>query len=233
MPPPAEPGLQERILAVRERIEAAAGRAGRPGAAVRLLAVTKGQPLEVVRAAAQLGLSELGENYVQECGAKSRALEGSVQVSWHLLGHLQRNKARLAAQLFQVVESLDGLELAGRLSALAPLGRPLQVLLEVELTGEPARTGLGEAELFLVAEAADRLPGLRIMGLMTVASRERPEREFSRCRELAGRLEAELGRQLPVLSMGMSSDFEAAIAEGSTEVRIGTLLFGPRSARAG
>ena len=227
MPPPAD--LGGRLLALRGRIAAAAAVVGRTPSEVQLLAVTKGQPLEVVRAAVAAGLNELGENYVQECGEKAAQLGPATGVRWHLIGHLQRNKARRAAQLFQMVESVDSAELAAQLAATVPTpGPPLPVLLEVELTGLPTRSGIRERELLPVAEAVARLPQLRLFGLMTVASQERPEREFSRCRELRDRLQGELGTELPVLSMGMSSDFEAAIREGSTEVRIGTLLLGPR-----
>ncbi len=227
MPPPAD--LAERLLALRERIAQAATSAGRSPGEVQLLAVTKGRPLEVVREAVASGLSELGENYVQECSEKAAQLGPTEGVRWHLIGHLQRNKARRAAQLFQVVESVDSLALARLLAEAVPApGPPLPVLLEVELTGVPTRSGVGEGELSPLAEAVAQLPGLRLSGLMTVASQQQPGREFSRCRELRDRLQAELGVELPVLSMGMSSDFEAAIREGSTEVRIGTLLLGPR-----
>ena len=227
MPPPAD--LEERLLVLRERIAAAAAAVGRNPSEVQLLAVTKGQPLEVVRAAIAAGLDELGENYVQECGEKAAQLGPAAGVRWHLIGHLQRNKARRAAQLFQMAESVDSAELATQLAAAVPTSSaPLPVLLEVELTGIPTRSGLREAELLPVAEAVAGLAQLRLFGLMTVASQERPEREFSRCRELRDRLQVDLGVDLPVLSMGMSSDFEAAIREGSTEVRIGRLLLGPR-----
>ena len=227
MPPPAD--LAGRLLALRERIAAAAAAVGRTASEVQLLAVTKGQPLEVVQAAVAVGLHELGENYVQECGEKAGQLDPAAGVRWHLIGHLQRNKARRAARLFQLVESVDSAELAAHLAAAVPTaGAPLPVLLEVELTGIPTRSGIRERELLSVAEAVARLPQLRLFGLMTVAGQERPERDFSRCRELRDRLEMELGAELPVLSMGMSSDFEAAIREGSTEVRIGTALLGPR-----
>ena len=182
-----------------------------------------------MREAVAAGLTDLGENYVQECSRKVALLGPAKDVRWHLIGHLQRNKARRAARLFQVVESVDSAELAGLLAAAVPTpGPPLPVLLEVELTGIPTRTGLTEAGLHPVAEEVAQLSGLRLSGLMTVASPDRPQREFSRCRELRDRLQAELGAKLPILSMGMSSDFEAAILEGSTEVRLGTLLLGPR-----
>jgi pyridoxal phosphate enzyme (YggS family) len=227
VPPPAN--LGERLLALRERIALAATSAGRSPGEVQLLAVTKGQPVEVVREAVAHGLGELGENYLQECSEKAAQLGPAEGVRWHLIGHLQRNKARRAAQLFQMVESVDSVALARLLAdAVSSPGPPLPVLLEVELTGLPTRSGLREGELLSVAEAVARLPALRLRGLMTVASQELPGREFSRCRELRDRIQVELGAELPVLSMGMSSDFEAAIQEGSTEVRIGTLLLGPR-----
>lgn len=230
MPPPADPaavaGLNLRLEELRARIAAVATGAGRDPKSVALLPVTKGHPVETVRAAVAAGLLELGENYVQECQAKQD--EVGRPVRWHLLGHLQRNKLRRAVRLFSVIESLDEADLAGSLSAANPGPEPLPVLLELELTGLPRRTGVPADDAERVAERIAALPGLSLQGLMTVAAPEWPEREFSRCREIAAALERALGRRLPVLSMGMSHDFEAAVAEGSTEVRIGTLLFGPR-----
>ncbi|MGC8473262.1 MAG: YggS family pyridoxal phosphate-dependent enzyme, partial [Candidatus Dormibacteria bacterium] len=169
MPPPAD--LQGRLRALRERISAAAERAGRDPAAVLLLAVTKGQPLEVLQEAVGAGLEELGENYVQECWEKASQLGQRAGIRWHLIGHLQRNKARRAARLFQMVESLDSAALAAQLAAAVPSpGPPLPVLLEVELTGLATRSGIRERELIRVAEAVAQLPQLRLSGLMTVAS---------------------------------------------------------------
>ncbi|MGH7705218.1 MAG: YggS family pyridoxal phosphate-dependent enzyme [Candidatus Dormibacteria bacterium] len=214
-----------------DRVREAERRAGRGQGVVKLLPVTKGQPQEVVTSAVQLGLQELGENYLQECLRKERELEGVAgeRVSWHLLGHLQRNKVRRATQLFAVLESVDSLELARLISSARDGAPPLPVLLEVELTGLPGRTGFRAEVLERELEQLLALPGIAVQGLMTVAAPGRPEAAFSTCRELAERLGRQGHRPLPTLSMGMSGDFEQAISEGSTEIRIGSLLFGERS----
>lgn len=233
MPPIAElpATLAARLAEVRARIGAAAVRAGRDPLDVTLLPVTKGHPVTTVRAALELGLPELGENYVQECRAKQDGLGRGTGVRWHLLGHLQRNKARRAAELFSLIESVDRAEVAAALGDARDAGAPLPVLLEVELTGLPGRGGVAPGGLAKLGEEVLAIPGLLLRGLMTVAAPERPQAQFSRCRELRGELESALGQPLPVLSMGMSQDFEAAVAEGSTEVRLGTVLFGPRPPR--
>lgn len=203
---------------------------GRPVGSVTLLPVTKGHPPELAREATTLGLTALGENYLQECVAKDRVLRDSrgPRVRWHLLGHLQRNKARRAAELFHLVESVDSLEVARRLSS-ARAGQPkLQVLCEVELTGLSQRTGFAPSRLREEFSQLLELEGIGVVGLMTVADPGNPERVFSACRELLVRLRLTSGQPLPTLSMGMSGDFRAAIAEGTTQVRIGTLLFGAR-----
>lgn len=199
-----------------------------------MLPVTKGQLPEVAREAARRGLTRLGENYVQECAAKSRLLQesGEVAVQWHLLGHLQRNKVKRAAQLFHVVESVDSLAVAELLSLAGKDQSRLKVLCEVEFTGLPNRTGFAAAQLEQDFPRLLELEGIEVEGLMTVADPLQPERAFSDCRELFDRLCGASGRQLTTLSMGMSGDFQAAIAEGSTEVRIGSLLFGNRPSAA-
>jgi hypothetical protein len=196
--------------------------------------VTKGHPAEIAELATMVGLTRLGENYVQECQEKDRFLRatGAPTVGWQLLGHLQRNKAGRAAQLFQSVASLDSLMLAQKLSAARSGQPPLQVLCEVELTRLPNRTGFQPAQLEADLPQLIELEGIRLEGLMTVASPQRPQEAFSACRLLLERLRALSGLALPTLSMGMSGDFQAAISEGSTEVRIGTLLFGDRPAQS-
>ncbi|MGP8249950.1 MAG: YggS family pyridoxal phosphate-dependent enzyme [Candidatus Dormibacteria bacterium] len=205
-------------------------RAGRPTGSVHLLPVTKGHPAEMAELATMVGLTCLGENYVQECQEKDRFLRatGAPTVSWHLLGHLQRNKVGRAAQLFQSVASVDSLSLAQRLSVARSGQPPLRVLCEVELTGLPNRTGFQPGQLEADLPQLIELEGVRLEGLMTVAAPQRPQEAFSACRQLVERLRALSDLALPVLSMGMSGDFHAAIGEGSTEVRIGTLLFGDR-----
>jgi hypothetical protein len=195
--------------------------------------VTKGHPLDVVEMAVRAGQLSLGENYLQECAAKSLSLDARANkpVHWHLLGHLQRNKAARAAGLFSCVESLDSLELAQQLShARAGQGR-LPVLCEVELTGLPRRTGFQPEELLKEFSTIGGLEGLEVRGLMTVADPASPRAAFAAARGILDRLRAASGLPLATLSMGMSGDFEMAIAEGSTEVRIGSLLFGNRPPR--
>ena len=208
-------------------------KSARPTGSVQLLPVTKGHPAEMAELATMVGLTRLGENYVQECQEKDRFLRatGAPKVSWHLLGHLQRNKVGRAAQLFRSVASVDSLSLAQKLSAArSGQQQPLQVLCEVELTGLPNRTGFQPSQLEADLPQLIELEGIRLEGLMTVAAPQRPQEAFSACRQLVERLRELSGLALPILSMGMSGDFQAAISEGSTEVRIGTLLFGDRPA---
>lgn len=191
--------------------------------------MTKGHPVDLVGEAAALGLTTLGENYLQECRAKDRLLQDAgTTVRWHLLGHLQRNKARRAAQLFEMVETVDSPELARMLSD-ARAGQPkLPVLCEVELTQLSHRTGFDPGRLQEALPRLLELEGIEVRGLMTVADPAHPGRDFAAARNLLDRLRLISGRPLPVLSMGMSLDFREAIAEGSTQVRIGSLLFGDR-----
>jgi PLP dependent protein len=179
-----------------------------------------------------VGLTSLGENYVQECQEKDRFLRatGAPAVSWHLLGHLQRNKVGRAAQLFQLVAGVDSLGLAQKVSAARSGQPPIRVLCEVELTGLPNRTGFQPAQLREAMPQLIELEGISVEGLMTVAAPQAPREAFSACRKLAEQMRQLSGLALSTLSMGMSGDFQAAIAEGSTEVRIGTLLFGDRQA---
>lgn len=196
--------------------------------------MTKGHPAELVQQIALLGFPGLGENYLQECAAKDRILRasGSSAVRWHLLGHLQRNKVRPATQLFGCIESVDSLELAQKISR-EQAGQPrLAVLCEVELTGLPGRTGFAPSQLERELGQLAELDGIEVEGLMTVAAPGRAREAFSACRDLAGRLRASSGWPLTTLSMGMSGDYREAIAEGSTRVRIGTLIFGERTAQS-
>ncbi|HUY58005.1 MAG TPA: YggS family pyridoxal phosphate-dependent enzyme [Candidatus Micrarchaeaceae archaeon] len=216
-------------------VSQAVRQSGRPEGSVTLLPVTKGQLPEVAREAARLGLTTLGENYVQECAAKERLLQesGEAVVHWHLLGHLQRNKVKRAAQLFQLVESVDSLAVAQLLSRTRADQSRLKVLCEVELTGLTNRSGFAAGRLEQEFPRLLELEGIEVEGLMTVANPVQPERAFSACRELLDRLGEVSGRHLTTLSMGMSGDFQAAIAEGSTEVRIGSRLFGSRPSPPG
>lgn len=227
-----DPGsLAERLTWLRGEISAAAVRAGRDPGDVAILPVTKGQPERVAAAALAEGLSALGENYVQECSIKDLALAGAARPRprWHMLGHLQRNKVRVAADLFSLIETVDSLTLARSISTAREGRAPLPILCEVDFTGLPGRKGYAPEQLVAELAELERLPGILVRGLMTVAAREQPAFSFQACRALRDRLSELGGGALPVLSMGMSEDFRDAIAAGSTQVRVGTLLFGPRA----
>jgi PLP dependent protein len=215
--------LRERLAAVRERIAAAARRAARDPAEINLLAVTKVFPAEVIREAWDLGLREFGENYVQEFERKAPEVSALEGARFHLIGHLQSNKARRAAELFQVVQTVDSAKLARRLNEA---GRPLDVMIEAKLSEEDAKSGAAPEEVPQVIEAIRGCPNLRLTGLMTMPPwSDDPEASrpyFRKLRELAER------HGLRGLSMGMSHDLETAIEEGSTCVRVGTALFGKR-----
>ena len=226
--------LLQRLDDVRGRIAAAAARSRRPPERVTLVGVTKTVAWEVVRAAVALGLADLGESRVQEAQAKILAV-GRDRARWHLIGHLQRNKAGRAVELFDRVHGVDDVDLAGALSRHAvSAGRTLPVLVEVNVSGENTKFGVAPEGLEPLIERIAGLPGLRLDGLMTVGALvERPEAArggFARLRALRDRAEQRLGRTLPELSMGMSGDFEVAVEEGSTMVRVGSAIFGARSA---
>jgi pyridoxal phosphate enzyme (YggS family) len=216
-------GLAERLAVVRARMERAAGRARRDPALIRLLAVTKIFPAEAIQEAYALGLREFGENYVQEFEGKAPMVRELAGARFHLIGHLQSNKAARAAELFQVVETVDSAKLARRLN---DAGRPLDVMLEVKLSQEEAKSGADPGEVPALIAAVRACPNLRLRGLMTMPpwseDPEAPRECFRRLRELAE------AHGLSELSMGMSSDLETAIEEGSTCVRVGTALFGKR-----
>jgi len=215
------------VARVRARLAAAASRSGRKSEDITLVAVTKGVSLERIREAVAAGIADLGESRVQEAAPKIAALGAPVR--WHLVGHLQRNKAARAAALFEVIHSVDSAAVLAALGRRAP--RPLDVLLQVKLAGEGGRHGVPAEALAALARQAVGLPGVRIVGLMTIAPPSRdPEAVrgvFRRLRELRGELGRLIG-PLPHLSMGMSDDFEVAVEEGATMVRIGRAIFGPR-----
>jgi len=229
--------LGERLAEVRGRIAAAAARSGRAPGSVTLVAVVKTVGSESVAAAIALGALDLGENRVQEAEGKieavGRAAPDGAPVRWHLIGHLQRNKAARAAELFDRVHSVDRLEVAEALSRHAmAAGRRLPALVEVNVAGESSKFGVAPEALDALLEGVAALPGLALDGLMTVgpqvaeAGAARPH--FARLRMLRDAAERKLHLKLPVLSMGMSGDFEVAVEEGATLVRVGTALFGPR-----
>ena len=223
-------GIRERLAQVHRRIEAAAARGGRPASAVTLVAVSKTMPVEAVKEAIAAGVTILGENRVQEARQKIAALPAAVQ--WHLIGHLQTNKAKVAAGLFDRIHSLDSIRLADELDRHAEeAGRRLRCLVQVNVGGEVQKNGASEDEVRPLLEAAGRLPHIVIEGLMTIPpflpDPEAVRPYFRRLRTLRDKLGAE-GFSLPDLSMGMTQDFEVAIEEGATLVRIGTAIFGPR-----
>jgi pyridoxal phosphate enzyme (YggS family) len=224
-------GIAERLASVRLRIAAAAEHAGRDPASVRLIAVTKTVPPERIAEAVAAGITEIGENRVQEAHLKHASVPPGLH--WHLVGHLQSNKAALAAQLFDTVHSLDSERLAVALGGHRDPGRgPIQGLVEVDFTGIAARSGVPSEDAIPLLRAVARQPGLSVVGLMTIAPFGDPVAAcdcFRRLRELRDRLQVELRLELPELSMGMSDDFESAVAEGATMVRLGRVLFGERA----
>jgi len=224
--------IRANLAAVRERIARAAERTGRRADAVLLVAVSKTVPVERIRAAIAAGVPALGENRVQEAREKVEAV--GHPVPWHLIGHLQTNKIKEALACFDLVESVDRLALAEALSARAQrAGRRVDVLVQVNVAEEAQKGGLRPPELQPAIAAMAGLAGLRLRGLMTIPPLPRdPEDSRSHYRALAKLLEAArtwgAGRDFTELSMGMSGDFEVAVEEGATMVRIGTAIFGPR-----
>ena len=220
--------VAERLQAVRLRIADACARAGRSPDGVTLVAVTKGFPPEAVREAAAAGVRHFGENRIQEAQAKLPALgDLSPKPTWHMVGHLQTNKVKTALNLFDIIQSVDSFHLAEAINRRAPQPDRVPVLLEVNVAAETAKYGFSPDELPSQAEAIRRLPGLDVRGLMTVApmtdDRERLRPIFRRLRQLAQSL------QLPELSMGMTDDFETAVEEGASIVRVGRAIFGERN----
>ncbi len=215
--------LQQKLDLVQQRIHHACARANRNPGEVRLLAVTKIFPAEIIREAWAIGLREFGENYVQEMETKAAAVADLAGARFHLIGHLQSNKTKKASQFFQTIDSVDSVKLARRLDAE---GIPLDITVEVKLSQEEAKTGADAANLADIVEAVRTSQNLRLKGLMTVppwsADVELSRPYFAKLRELAAR------HAIQELSMGMSHDLEVAIEEGATWVRVGTALFGKR-----
>jgi PLP dependent protein len=232
--------IAENIAHIRRRIDAAARRGGRDPSTITLMAVSKTFPPESIREAYAAGIRVFGENRVQEFAGKVDALGGLAGMEWHLIGHLQSNKAAKAAELFGAVDSLDSVRLAEKLNAAAEAaGKTLPVLIEINVGGEEAKSGVaaGSVELEEILSGAARWKNLAVRGLMTVPPyTEDPEGARAFFRELRGIRDGIAARRLPavsmdVLSMGMSHDFEVAIEEGSTCVRVGTAIFGERQKR--
>jgi uncharacterized pyridoxal phosphate-containing UPF0001 family protein len=266
--------IAENLERIRERVARAAGRAGRRVEDVTIVAVSKTFPFEAIRTAYDAGLRHFGENRVQEWESKQERV-ADLDATWHLIGHLQSNKARRAAGLFDRVDSVDSLGLAQKLDAAvaegagteaarlisseksrpfvpqgerdalrvasgqagatksgAANGERLRVLIEVSLGGEVAKSGVAEADLAMLAEGVGELANLELLGLMTIPpfldDPESVRPYFRKLRELRDGLVRRVGRPLPVLSMGMSHDFEIAVEEGATEIRVGTGIFGER-----
>jgi PLP dependent protein len=229
--------LEQRLAGVRQRIQQACQAAGRDPARVGLLAVSKLQPAQAVRQAQQAGQQAFGENYVQEALDKMAALadlRGAIE--WHLIGPLQSNKTRVVAEAFDWVHSVDRLKIAQRLSDQRPAQLPpLNVCLQVNISGEASKSGLSPQEVAQVAAAVAALPRLRLRGLMSIpgpAQGLQAQQAPHRALRLMQQELNQRGLALDTLSMGMSDDLEAAVAEGSTMVRVGTAIFGARPTHA-
>jgi len=222
--------IAARLTTVRERIASAARRAARDSAAVRLVVASKTQPPEAIRAAYAAGAREFGENYVQEAAAKQDALANLKELRWHLIGHLQTNKARDAANRFALIHSLDSARLASALGRARPAPR-VAVLVEVNVAAEASKSGVAPSEVERLIEEARAT--VEIRGLMTIPppapSPERSRGHFAALRAMRDRLAATTGLALSELSMGMTDDFEVAIEEGATIVRVGRAIFGERA----
>lgn len=232
--------IKARYLTVLEKIAAAARRAERAPDSIRVVVVTKTQPIELVRTAIEAGAQLIGENYPEEAVEKIEALYLQTGIEWHMVGHIQSRKASLVAQHFSFIHSLDSLRLAQKLDRAArEIGRVLPVLIEVNVSGEESKYGLPGwdsqkwAELLPTVEAIADLPNLRLRGLMTMPPLD-PDPEsarpyFSKLRSLLGLLKRKVGRiEWSDLSMGTSADYEVAVEEGATLVRLGQAILGPR-----
>ena len=230
--------ISENIQSIQERIDSAARRAGRRPEEIALMAVTKTHPPERIREAHAAGLRLFGENRVQEFAGKAPALADLAAAEWHMIGHLQTNKAGKTVELFSAVDSVDSLKLAERLNAAArALNKKLNVLIEINVGGEAAKSGLApdSRDLQDLLRSAPRFEALEFRGLMTVPPfTDNPEQARPYFRALRDLRDSIAARKLPairmdVLSMGMSHDFEVAVKEGSTCVRVGTAIFGERT----
>jgi pyridoxal phosphate enzyme (YggS family) len=244
---PMEKTLSENIKGVYRRIAHAAMRAGRGPEEVKLIAVTKGVSAAVVRKAVEAGLRDFGENRVQEFREKFRLLAGEIdfhstkapdgyRICWHLIGHLQKNKSKTAVEFFDLIQSVDSLELAGLINKYAGnMGKIQSILIQVKLSDEESKHGILKEDLSGILGALTGMNNLRVKGLMTIPPFfDEPEKTrpyFRHLREIRDRAEAR-GFSLPELSMGMSDDFEVAIEEGATMVRVGTAIFGERKKEA-
>jgi len=221
--------IVRRLTEVRERIARAAKRSARSPEAIRLILASKTQSSEAVRAAYQAGARDFGENYIREAAAKRAELADLTDATWHLIGHLQSNKTRLATRTFEIIQTLDSARLADAIAHAQPT--PLMpVLIEVNLGGEPSKSGAGAGDVQALVDAARAK--VEILGLMTIPPRAESatgaRNYFAKLRRLRDRLAATTGLALSELSMGMTEDFEVAIEEGATMVRVGRAVFGER-----
>lgn len=229
------PSLASRLTAAQQRLAEAARLAGRDPGTILLLAVSKTQSADVIQTAYDAGLRAFGENYIQEAVAKQPLLPADIE--WHCIGPVQSNKSKLVAEHFDWCHTVDTLKLAERLNQQRPSALPpLNVCVQLHIGGEDNKSGIGADEVPAVAAAIAQLPRLRLRGLMTIppASDDPAEqrRWFAEARAVYGRLRTQLPA-VDTLSMGMSGDLEAAIAEGSTMIRVGSALFGPRPQKVG
>jgi pyridoxal phosphate enzyme (YggS family) len=220
---------------VQQRVAAACARTGRDPSSVTLVTVSKGHPVDVVRAAVDLGVSLFGENRVQE--AKIKISQCPSRLQWHLIGHLQSNKCRDAVHFFAMIQSVDSLPLAREINKWAEKSaKTMPVLLEINVAGESSKFGYLAENVLAELKEINALPKIEVHGLMTVApwtqEAEKTRPVFRRLRELKGQCEDILGAPLPQLSMGMSGDFEVAVEEGATMIRLGTAVLGPRKPAA-
>lgn len=233
--PRAGTSVSENVDRVRERIARAALRGDRRPEEVVLIAISKTFPAEAIRDAFEAGVRAFGENRVQEWETKQPQLT-DLQASWHLVGHLQSNKARRAARLFDWIDSVDDIALAAKLDeAAGETNEWLAILIEVQLDPAESKSGVEQHKLPALAEGIAQLPHLQLRGLMAIPPFCEDPRDarpyFRRLRRLRDDLQTQLGRPLPELSMGMSHDFEIAIEEGATQVRVGTAIFGERASK--
>ena len=223
--------IHDNLQAIRGRIAHAATAAGREPLSVTLLAVSKNQSAALIEQAVAAGQKAFGENYVQEALGKMDSLDGNA-IEWHLIGPLQSNKTRLAAERFDWVHAIESEKIARRLSEQRPGGMAaLNVLIQVNVSGEASKSGVAPAEVASLAKAISSLPNLTLRGLMAIPEPGAPRARFRDVKDLFEKLKAAF--DVDTLSMGMSDDLEDAIAEGATMVRIGTAIFGARSRNGG
>jgi len=227
--------IAANLKSVQQRVAAACARVGRDPSSVTLVTVSKGHPAEVVRAAADLGISLFGENRVQE--AKIKIGQCPNRLQWHLIGHLQSNKCRDAVHFFNMIQSVDSLSLAREINKWAEKSaKTMPVLLEINVAGESSKFGYSPANVLFELKEINALPKIEVHGLMTVApwaqEAEKVRPVFRQLGELKKQCEEILGAPLPHLSMGMSGDFEVAVEEGATMIRLGNAVLGPRKAAA-